>query len=178
MIAESVVDIDDEEQPEPPGIVLAGDAKKEAAELAVFKEFAAAPGLLVESPENARPPHPDIRCMIDGQPYWFELGRITDSLLAEQISMKPPYDPEPFSFGQEEPFVRIVEKKAKARYETNGRDVDLVLHFDQQPPDRTALSRHLQKHAAALDKLQKHGPFSRIWIYDGWSKSVLWQSAE
>ena len=98
--------------------------------------------------------------------------------MAKAVNIGWPKDPTPFSFAQKEPLVRIIEKKTAAEYETNGRPVDLVLHFDQQPPDRRALKRHLHEHATALMDLRERGPFTRIWIYDKWSKSMLWQDAE
>jgi hypothetical protein len=178
MVAEDVADADDPEEPQLSTRGLTRVAEKEAFELSVFNEFAKAAHLPVNSPENSKPPRPDIRCLIDGDEHWFELGRITDTKLAKTISVEWPKDPKPFSFAQKEPFVRIIKKKAKAQYQTDGRPLDLVLHFDQQPPDRAALDRHLQEHAAALNDLKQRGPFSRIWIYDGWSKSVLWKSAD
>ena len=172
--------VDDANAPEAPQAasapVLTGDARKEAFELATFQEFAVAAQLAVESPENAKPPRPDIRCRIDGAVYWFELGRITDSKLAQVVGNKWPEDPIPFSYEQKEPLARIIAKKAAATYETDGYPVDLVLHFDQQPPDRVALARHLQEYANDLSDLRQRGPFTRMWIYDQWSRSVLWKS--
>lgn len=178
VVAEFVAETDDREALPAVRAALRSDARKEAFELSVFREFAQVAGLLAESPENAKPPCPDIRCTIGGELYRFELGRITDTMLAKQIAVEWPNNPKSFSFGQEKPFTRIIERKAQAKYETGGHPVDLVLHFDQQPPDRAALQNHLRKHAAALDELTTRGPFSRVWIYDGWSKSVLWRSAD
>jgi hypothetical protein len=177
--AEFVADMDEAgEQQQAPVLELTGDAKKEAFELSAFNEFARAAGLPVEeeSARNAKPPQPDIRCRIDGEERWFELGRITDTHLTKTISIPSPKDPAPFSFAQKEPLLRIIEKKAAAHYEANGHPVDLVLYFEQQPPDRTALERHLRESAESLNELRQRGLFSRIWIYDRWSKSVLWQS--
>ena len=151
---------------------------KAAIELSVFVEFARAANLTVESPESADAPYPDIHCRINDQEYWFELGRITDTKLARILSNKWPTAPEPFSFAQREPFARIIQQKTKKRYETNGRPVDLVLHFDQQPPDRMAFERFVQGQADALEQLRGLGVFSRVWIYDAWSNSVLWRNAD
>jgi len=175
IVAEFVRDLELREAPVESLAALSGDAKKEAEELSVFREFTKAAALSAEAPENARPPHPDIRCKIDGNDYWFELGRITDTNLAKEISGGWKNGPKPFSFLQEEPFARIIKQKAEKTYQTEGRPVDLVLYFDQQPPDRIALQRHLRKHADALGGLTRTGPFSRVWIYDGWSKTVLWR---
>ncbi len=155
---------------------LTHEAKTEAHELAIFHVFAIAANLRFKSPRNKKPPFPDIECIIDGELHWFELGRITDYKFAGLIKDTRRDNPKPFLFSQEEPFVRIVEKKKKKRYTTLGHPVDLVLYFDQQPPDQKALKRYFSKHAATLEDLQKKGPFSRVWIYDDWSKSVLWSS--
>ena len=155
---------------------MTGDARKATFELSTFIEFAKAAQLSIESPENASPPHPDIRCEIDGDEYWFELGRITDSNLAKAINIEWPKNPAPFSFAQREPLLRIIEKKAVTHYKTHDRPIDLILHFDQQPPDQAALTRHLEELAENLDALRQPGPFARVWIYDQWSKSILWRS--
>jgi hypothetical protein len=151
---------------------LTNDEEKEASELAVFRDFAKATGLAVLTSTNAKPPEPDIRCNIDGGVYWFELGRITDPKLARAINR--PKDLKAFSFDQKEPFVSIIQKKTKARYDVQGGPVDLVLYFEQQPPDRAALTRHVMEHAAELSALRETGPFTRVWIYDTWSRSLLW----
>lgn len=174
-VAEHVADIDQAgEEPSVRPKRFSNETEKEAFELAVFHEFIKAAKLLVDWAENAKPNHPDIRCSLNGQEYWFELGRITNETLAQKIKGPWPDDPRPFSFSQEEPLVRIINKKSAANYDTNGHPVDLVLHFDQQRPDQTMLGRCIQKHAAAFHQLRHGGPFSRIWIYDAWSKSVLW----
>lgn len=177
-MAEFVLDLELQEAPVESMAALSGDAKKEADELSVFREFTKAAALTAEAPDNAKPPRPDIRCKIEGKDYWFELGRITDTNLAKEISGGWKNRPKPFSILQEEPFERIMKQKAKKTYQTDGRPVDLVLHFDQQPPDRAAIQRHLQSHADMLSDLTRTGPFSRVWIYDGWSKSVLWRSGD
>jgi hypothetical protein len=174
-VADDIPDVDSTEA-RPEHTTLTGNAKKEAVELSTFLEFAKAAYLPVESAENARPPRPDIRCLICGGEYWFELGRITDTNLAKAVSTGWPTDPIAFSFAQKEPLLKIIAKKAAAHYETNASPVDLVFHFDQQPPDQTALKRHVREHIDEIGGLCKQGPFSRVWIYDKWSKSVLWSS--
>ena len=81
-LADDVPDVPSE-APQPENTALTGNAKKEVAELSTFMEFAKAAHLPLESVENARPPRPDIRCQINGDEYWFELGRITDTELAK-----------------------------------------------------------------------------------------------
>jgi hypothetical protein len=172
-VAEFVSDDGEKEDPQAPMAVLRGDAKKAAFELSVFVEFAKAAALVVNGPENGGRSCPDIQCKIDGQAYWFELGRITDETLARHGVR--PQNPRPFKVGQKEPLERIMKQKAGKTYQTVGRPVDLVLHFDHQPPDRTAIQRHIAQQTDTLDALRKR--FARVWIYDGWSKSVLWRSA-
>jgi hypothetical protein len=176
VVAEIVSDLGEKEEPQAAMAVLRGEAKKAAFELSVFIEFAKVAPLAADAPENGGRGRPDIRCRIDGREYWFELGRIADEILAEQINRMWPKNPRPFQFEQEEPFERIMKQKAVKTYQTDGHPVDLVLHFDHQPPDRTAIQRHVAQHAGTLDELTKR--FSRVWVYDGWSKSMLRRSVD
>jgi len=47
----------------------------------------------------------------------------------------------PFHSPRRNRFLRIIEKKAAAHYEGEWHPVDLVLYFEQQPPDRTAFGK-------------------------------------
>ena len=151
--------------------------RKEVAELSVFSDFSAAAKLGVDpgTPKNEQPPLPDISCRIGGQPYLFELGEITDEALAGQIgrSLRAGTDGEGGFLSEEEPLVRMIVKKAGSTYQTAGVPVDLLLHYDKQYPFAPAnyLELHEEEIASAL---VPNGPFSRIWIYDGWNKTVLW----
>ena len=67
---------------------FSSDDQKKIKESIVFVSFATDSGL-VNSPfdhVNEDPPLPDIRSEIDGQPYYFELGEITDEGLARGVS--------------------------------------------------------------------------------------------
>lgn len=181
VVAEDVTDVEDTLQTAASAPILKGDAKKQAEELATFTQFAEAAGLGVDpnSASNAKDPFPDIRCIINKSESWFELGRIQDTKLLETIDIQRRKGiAAPFEFSSREPLERIIKQKASKSYETNGRPVELVLHFDDQPPDRLALDRHLEMYATKLEALRRSGPFSRAWIFDGWSKTVLWKSAD
>jgi hypothetical protein len=151
--------------------------RKESDEMKVFMEFVAAARLNVDSgsPENAKPPLPDIRCSVGGKPYLFELGEITDEDLAAEIgrSLRTCTDGEGGCLSEEEPLIRMILKKAGSTYKTDGVPLNLVLHYDRQYPFGPAqyLDRHEGEIAIAL---VPSGPFSRIWIYDGWNKVILW----
>jgi hypothetical protein len=152
--------------------------RKETGEMTVFTEFAVAASLHVDSgtPRNEKPPLPDISCTIGGQPHLFELGEIMDEGLAGEVgrSLRSGVDGEGGLLSEEEPLVRMISKKTASAYETGGVPLHLVLHYDKQYPFAPVeyLRGRESEIAAAL---APNGPFSRIWIYDGWSKTVLWE---
>ena len=140
-------------------------------------EFAAAASLCVDpaTPKNENPPMPDISCSIGGQPYLFELGEVTDEALAGEIgrSLRTGTDGDGGVVSEEEPLVRMITKKAGSTYETSGVPLDLVLHYEKQYP--FAPAEYLEQHEAAIAAaMRPNGPFSRIWIYDGWNNSIIW----
>ena len=119
---------------------------------------------------------PDISCTIGGVPRLFEWGEITDEELAQQIgeSQRTQTDGEGGALSEEEPLVRMILKKAQSTYQTDGVPLDLVLHYDKQVP--FAPAEHLDRHEAEIaTAMTPNGPFSSIWIYDGWSKTILWK---
>jgi hypothetical protein len=152
--------------------------RKEASEMRVFMEFAAVANLNVDpgTPRNKIPPLPDISCGIAGQPYLFELGEVTDESLAGEIgrALRTCTDGDGGPFSEEEALIRMVLKKATSTYATGGVPLDLVLHYDKQYPFAPAES--LQGYEAEIAMaLAPTGPFSRMWIYDGWNKVILWR---
>ena len=96
-----------------------GGLGKAEREMSVFSSFARASGLAIDegSAVNAVPQHPDIRCTIQGQLYWFELGEIVSEEVAKRTNSRGRIIGRDFSFSQEDPFVNIVNKKATKAYE-------------------------------------------------------------
>jgi hypothetical protein len=68
----------------------------------------------------------------------------------------------------------MIRKKTASTYKTDGAPLDLVLYYDKQFPIAPAeILKGCQADIEAA--LIPNGPFSRIWIYDSWGKSILWQ---
>lgn len=152
--------------------------RKAMAEMNAFTGFVSASGINTDpsTVRNEAPPMPDISCTIGGVPHLFELGEITDEGLAEQtgIAQRTQADGEGGVVSEEQPLVRMILKKAQSTYETGGAALDLVLHYDKQYPISPA--EYLDGHEAEIAKaMAPNGPFSRIWIYDGWEKRILWK---
>ena len=152
--------------------------RKETGEMAAFLGFMPAAELNVDpgTPKNEKPPLPDISCKIGGSPYFFELGEITDEELAKEIgiSLRNQSDGEEGCLSEEEPLLRMILKKARSTYTTGGVPLDLILHYDKQYPFGPA--EYLDRHEGEISTaLTPSGPFSRIWIYDGWTKTILWR---
>lgn len=148
------------------------------AEMGVFTSFATAADLAIDSgsAKNEEPPMPDISCTIEGVQRFFELGEITDQELAEKIgtAQRTQMDAEGGFLSEEDPLVRMILKKAQSTYETGGAAADLVLHFDKQYP--FAPLEHLSLHEDEITAaMSPAGPFSRIWVYNGWDKTIMWR---
>src|SRR5579872_4290896 len=106
--------------------VLTSSEKTELEELEVFGAFAEVADIDVDSKSwvSASPPEPDIRCVIKGNPHYFELGEITDQSVARCTADALKYDePRGTAFSQSEPFAYIIGKKCTKTYATNGAPV-------------------------------------------------------
>jgi hypothetical protein len=150
--------------------------RKESGEMKVFLDFVAAARLNVDSgtPKNEKPPLPDISCSIDAKPHLFELGEVTDEDLAANVEKSPRTGAaKDGAFSEENPLVRMILKKARSTYSTKGVPLDLVLYYERQYP--FAPTEYLDwREAEIASALSPTGPFSRIWIYDGWNNVILW----
>lgn len=176
VVAESVVD--EEVQPPPDPLAnLKKDERKRVLEMSLFQKFAPVSGLPIDegSPENRDPKYPDILCTILGQRYWFELGQVIHTEVAQKMSPKRSKLDAGFSYDQEKPFVDLVKKKAKHKYVTEGAPVDLILHFDRRFGSASAAQRLCEKHAALLEALTSAGSFSRVWVFDDFNRNVIWR---
>jgi len=155
-------------------------ARKERMELTAFIGFIKAANLEADfnSITNCIPPLPDMSCLINGERYFFELGEIIDENLAQDVrtSSRAGVDSSGGFFSEAKPLIRLLHKKAGSTYRTDGAPLDLVLHYDLQAPyDPASLLRDRESDVAAA--LSPNGPFSRIWVYDSWTKTILWPSS-
>lgn len=153
--------------------------KKRRNEINIFNDFASAAGLAIQSPRNEEPPLPDISCQLDGKPYFFELGEITDQGLAKAYSdALKTMEPTGGAFSQELPLVDIIQSKEAASYERNGVPIDLVLFYDKQYPEEYTLGSYLEKHHNKIESLLQNGPFQNLWIFDRWTKRILYKATK
>jgi hypothetical protein len=158
---------------------LPGDAKKEINELQVFRAFAkiAPIGIEANSELNVVPPEPDICCSVDGSPYYFELGEITDQGVARNYAIALKTDePTGGAFSQDMPFAAILSSKATKTYVTSGVPVDLLLYYRKQyPPWERDFAEIVNASARDLHVVLKQngGPFNRLWIFDFWEDRIL-----
>jgi len=155
---------------------LPSHIKKKMAEMRAFKGFAAAAKLAYDpgSERNEDPPLPDISCRFGGMPRFYELGEITDEELAQDLSLAAKTQTDSGGwFDEHDPLIRILRKKASSLYQTGRVPVELILHYDRQYPFMPV--EQLQNHEADIvSALIPNGPFSKVWIYDGWNMKVLW----
>ena len=149
--------------------------RQQLEEMSIFNSFAVASGLAIDegSAVNAFPRNPDIQCTISSQLYWFELGQIISEEVAEKTNTRRGRIGGGLSFSQERPFIEIARKKAAKTYETQGAPVDLILHFDLRLGTQGVVRRMTEKHKGLFNSLVGEGPFSRVWLYDDWTKTVV-----
>lgn len=155
---------------------MSASQDKEARERLMFSGFAAQCGLDVDhaSIASCSPPLPDIRCTINGTPYFFELAEVVPQEQAQALATKGVYTagfPDPEDKGSKA-MEAIIRQKQTKTYQTDGAPVDLLLYFNKDFP------MYLPDEASddaptgidiAITECKQHGPFTRIWTYCSWN---------
>jgi hypothetical protein len=162
---------------------LKAPERKLCEEWMMFREFTEASNLDVDpgsiemcDPNAAKPPLPDIRCLLSGKQEYFELGEVVDESLAEagSIARKNQEDVYGgFVDPPQVPFERMIIQKCGKRYTTNGCPLDLVLYFEQQFPIESLLNGYLDQSRNRLIRYIGESQFNSVWIYNNWQKQVL-----
>ena len=154
------------------------EERKNLKESATFVRFARCSGIVCDpfDHENVKPRFPDIRAVVGGLPYFFEMGEVTDQGIPRRLSRQfksGEITGGPFS--QAEPLLRMLRQKCESHYVTNGAPVDLVLHYSNMYPYAPSILEFLGAHAAEVKTFLKGSAFTRIWIYSDWEpRQVLW----
>jgi len=52
----------------------------------------------------------------------------------------------------------------------------LVLHFDLRLGTAATVRRLIEKYGTLLGSLTTTGPFKRVWIFDEYTKELVWRS--
>jgi hypothetical protein len=158
---------------------LSPEERKQANESLVFISFMYETKLIADPFEhsNENQLRPDVLTYVDGCEYFFELGEVTDEALAKSIgdSMKTKTI-SGCAFSQEEPLAKMLKQKCEKRYETGGASVDLLLDFWRQSPYEETIVKYLNENSLEVDRLFLSSQFTKIWIYDLESETVLWKT--
>lgn len=148
-------------------------------ELQVFLSFAATANLNLNrsTARSERPPKPDVWCEIDGIPAYFELRRVADQTIANDIGFKSTTKgagsrPGVFSYSDDEVVRAAVAAKASKSYETEGQDFELLLYCDRKYHPRVELV--LVREALRELESEHSGRWNKIWLYDVSEDRVLW----
>lgn len=156
---------------------------KADGELRVFLSFAAAARLNIEKStvRSELPPKPDIWCEIDGAPRFFELTRVADSAIANDIGFKCTSKgvgsrPKVVSYSDREVVQDAVIAKVHKSYETLDTDFDLLLYCDGLFHPRVEVS-FIREAMRELESMHRHR-WGRIWLYDAVADRVLWPEEE
>lgn len=155
---------------------------KQELERQVFLEFAEAAKVDVEqgSVKSEDPPIPDISCKIDGKTCYFELTRVADQAIANDIghinkvSRKTGEAPcgKTSSYSDKEILETAVSKKAKIPHKTDGCRFDLLVYCDGYFHPRIQMDL-VRESIKRLEKSYENR-WNKIWLYDQTSKKILW----
>ena len=146
---------------------------KEKYERGVFHHFvkAAALSINAHSIRSPREPYPDISCRLNGQPYYFELTRMTHHDIANarghylsqlaHTGSAPPLRAD--IYDDRTALRQTIKRKAIKKYKTLGRPLALLIYLDGvfHPPKMPP--------SWARTILEDEGPSRHwvgIWLYD------------
>jgi hypothetical protein len=152
-------------------------------ERAVFTEFVIVAGLDVPlaSIKSQEPPLPDIACTLAGAPHMFELTRVADQEIANDVGMlltKASRTGEggvggAHSYDDKAILRRAVERKATARHVTQGAPLSLLAYYDGVFHElgsfdwvRATFEQLVEEYAAR---------WHSMWLFD-WPKKALLRS--
>ena len=126
--------------------------------------------------ENKKPPFPDIRIIINGEPRFFELAEVADQELARSTSEAAKTgSSETVWFEHDHTLImRRMREKYTNAYRSEGSPVDLILYFDwhHSPPLPCTFD---ERNEAEIHRLILASTFSAVWIYDNRSVRILWK---
>ena len=150
----------------------------------VFLEFAEAArlGVDADSISACEPPQPDIRCLVNGTPTYFELARLLNKAMQKLRLKAMRQAPVPFAL---DPSVQLPERevlsaKLRKHYECGDIPVELILYYDNENwlrGDVPLFWEDFPWHAEhVMVPLIRKTPeiFRRTWVFERHRRSVLW----
>jgi hypothetical protein len=161
------------------------DELKAAHERQVFAEFCRSADLRVDpSSIESRPQgEPDIRCVLDGAPTYFELGRLLDEGM-QKLRLKAMRGA-PKQVAADYANVKLPERemlKAKLgkTYESAELSIELLLYYDNENwlvGDVPAIADFSWHAEHVMRPVIAAGPklFRRVWVFERHRPSVLWK---
>jgi hypothetical protein len=140
-------------------------------------------GIDPASVESRPQGEPDIRCLLDGEHTYFELGRLLDAGMQrpklkamrnapQQVSMR--------DYDVKLPEREMLRTKLNKHYETSGNPIELLLYYDNENwlvgdvPVVGDFAWHAS-HVMLPIIIEAPGKFRRVWVYERHRPSVLWR---
>jgi len=156
------------------------DNKKEH-ERRVFSDFVIEAGLDVapDSIRSEEEPLPDISCRMNGQLHYFELTRVSDQSIANEVGALLSTARRTgkggvgraMSYDDRQMLREAIERKIGKTYKTKGAPFDLLVYYDDAvspsplPDLIDSIFRELQN--------EFHQRWNKIWLYDWPNKQVM-----
>ncbi|MBI5317011.1 MAG: hypothetical protein HZB34_13685 [Nitrospirae bacterium] len=159
---------------------------KSEHERAVFLEFVRTASLPIDlaSVESRPQGEPDIRCLLNDEPLYFELGRLLDQGM-QRLKLKAmriaPQQVSMCDYDVKLPEREMLRTKLAKHYETAGTPIELLLYYDNEnwlvgdvPVFGDDFGWHADHVMLPLINETPHR-FRRVWIYERHRPSVLWR---
>ena len=158
---------------------------KSEHEIEVIKEFVKASGrnIDVHTIESRNPPEPDIYCIAESGPVYFELARLLDKEMQKMKNHAYKMAPVQFScsnYNVRLPELEILNRKIQNKYETDNIPIELVLYYDNsnwrsgEVPVVHDFASHAEFVMRPLVECQQQ--FGCVWVFERHSQTILWQS--
>ena len=151
----------------------------------MFLEFARAANLSLDITTLVvrKPPEPDVRCNLNGEIVYFELGRLLSEGMQKRRlrALKQAPDPVAVDSMVQLPEREMLKKKLDNRYQTDGAPIRASLYYDNEDAlvgdvpvfgDDNFGEHAVSVMAPLFDS--SPGVFRRVWVYERHRCRVLW----
>jgi len=132
-------------------------------------------GIEMLDPNSSSPPPPDLRCRLDGEHHYVELGEIVQEDLVRAVApgaRKLIRDSIPITKVLT-PLETMIEKKLSKSYCPTARPLSLLLYYDRGAPFWEQLQPLVREREEAILALTEGSSFQSIWLFDARRRKVL-----
>jgi hypothetical protein len=168
--------------------LLGNSGRKALREWEIFTGFCQAVGFAIDpaevvmlDPSSSRPPPPDLKCIVDGLPHFFELGEIIQQDIAwalSRLESRPIVEPHMPLDTVLEPLEIILNKKLNNDYDAQARPISLLLYYDYGPVFWKLLKPLVVQKAVEFRARFESSIYKSIYLYDAAELELLFDFSQ